>query len=164
MCCSVTNKWRLKCVLYLHISMLVLMLMRLSTSLFVGVGVRPPRFLQRMQFPRTLAWEYYWLLSLLPAVMGFLALRRSKAVMIQQYFLGTIIFGVLPALYGIWDLFEDMTQYWRTKEAVVQFRGFPMVVLWNMFLAVALQVHGFGLSFAWALWTAWTTRGGKKIQ
>ena len=164
MCFSATNKWRLRCVLYLHFSLLVMMLLRLSTSIFVGVGVRPPRLLQRMQFPRGLVWEYYWLLSVLPAVVGFLALRRSKPIMIQQYFLGTLIFGVLPALYGIFDQCDDMILYWRTKEATVKFRGFPMVVLWNMFLAVILQVHGFGLGFAWALWNAWTPRGGKKAR
>jgi hypothetical protein len=94
--------------------------------------------------------------------MAMLSFRRNKLFFIQQYMLGTLIFGLAPVLYAIIDNLNDLLAYWETREAKAMFRGYPMVILWNMFLTIALQIHGFGLFFAWQLIKAWRPREKKK--
>lgn len=153
-CFSATNKWRLKFVSMLHLLMAALMLVRLSTPLFVLAGIRPPGMLQRLQLPRAHIWEYAWLMSVTASFMGLFAIKKNRITFMQQYILGTITFGLLPVLYAFYDLSDDMVDYWETNDAKL-FHGFPLVVLWNMFLAVVLQIHIFGLYFGWQLIKSW---------
>ena len=138
------------------------MLFRLSVGICVMLSIRPPSFIQRLRLPRAQIWEYWWLASLLPCVIALWSLRRNRLFFIQQYMLGTVTFGLAPVLYAVIDNLDDLIDYWETKEAKITFRGYPMVVLWNMFLTIALQIHGFGLYFAWQLAKAWKPREMKK--
>ena len=78
--------------------------------------------------------------------------------------LGIAVFGILPIVYGIYDNFDDLMEFWESKKASRSFLGFPWVVLEQMFFVVCLQVHGFGLYFAQQLLTAWQPRGNKKVN
>lgn len=159
---SATNKWRLKLVIMLHFLMVLLMATRLSTSLFVLAGIRPPGFLQRLRLPKAQVWEFVWLSSFLPAVFGLAAMKRNKVIVMHQYVVGTLIFGLLPVLYAIYELSDDIMDYWDTRQTSLSFMGFPLVVLWSMFLTIALQIHAFGLLFAWQLIKAWKPK--KKVS
>jgi len=77
---------------------------------------------------------------------------------LKQFAIGTFVFGLLPILYGIFDLGDDLLDYWKTRDTKVRFLGFPVVLLWNMFLIIGLQVHGIALALAWTLWHAWTPK------
>ena len=159
---SATNKWRLKFVCILHFMLVVIMLLRLSTSLFVLFGVRPPGFLQKLKLPRGNGWEYAWIMSGTAAVVGLMALPRNRVLLLKQYMLGIVTFGIGPILYATYDLSDEMWDFYNTHEAKLKFRGFPMVVIWSMFLAISLQLHSFGIYFAWQLKAAWQPRGDRK--
>jgi len=159
---SAVNKGRLKLVIFLHLSLVMLMLFRLSTSFFVMAGMRPPAFLQKLRLPRAQLWEYAWLMSAMASIFGLVAIRKNRTVLMKQFILGFFTFGFLPVVYAIVDLSDDLIQYWETRETKQFILGFPSVVLWNMFLAIAVQIHGFGVYFAWKLVSAWSSKGEKR--
>ena len=159
---SATNKWRLKVLTMFHLTLVFLMACRLSTAFCVMFGLRPPSFLQRLKLPRAQTWEYVWLFSFMASVMGLVAIRRNKIFLMKHYCLGMITFGVIPILYAFYDLSDDMLAYYDTRKATLLFLGFPVVVLWAMFLTIAIQVHGFGIFFAYQLIRAWRVRTVQK--
>ena len=115
--------------------------------------------------PRHKYGNMYGWWAWLPSIMALVALKKNRITIMQQYILGTITFGLLPVFYALYDLADDMVDYLETREGYKKFHGFPLVVLWNMFLALALQIHVFGLYFAWQLikcWRSMVTR--KKVK
>jgi len=161
---SAAYKIRLRYVIYLHLLLVALMAFRLSAGFCLLFGVHPPSVLQKLQMPPAEMWEFVWLMTSIASVFGLLALRRNRAFLVQQYLIGTIVFGLGPVFYGIVSKLDDLIEYWDTKDAKLTFFGFPAVLLWNMFLVIALQVHAFGLWFAWILMGAWKSRGFAKKQ
>ena len=153
--CSATNKSRLKFAVFLHFILALLMLLRLSVSFFVMFGVRPPSALQKLRLPRAMTWEFVWLVSFVPAIFGLLAIRRNTVFLMQQYLIGSIVFGLGPVVYAMYYLFDDFMAYLNTKEVGLTFQGFPVIVLWAMFLTIALQLHFFGIYFCYQLLKAW---------
>ena len=73
----------------------------------------------------------------------------------QQYLIGSIVFGLGPVVYAMYYLFDDFMAYLNTKEVGLTFQGFPVIVLWAMFLTIALQLHFFGIYFCYQLLKAW---------
>lgn len=162
---SAAYKLRMRYVIYLHLLLVVLMVFRLSAGLCLLFNVRPPSVLQELDMPPAQMWEFVWLVTAIASLFGLIALRRNRAFLVQQYFIGTVVFGLGPVFYGIYSMLGDLLEYWHTRETKATFFGFPAVLLWNMFLVVALQVHVFGLWFAWTLIDAWKARGiAKKHQ
>jgi len=161
---SSAYKARMRFVIYLHLLLVVLMVFRLSAGLCLLFNVQPPAVLQELEMPPAQIWEFVWLMTAVASFFGLIALRRNRAFLIQQYSIGTIIFGLGPVIYGIISMLGDLLDYWHTREAKATFFGFPAVLLWNMFLVIALQVHVFGLWFAWTLTGAWKSRGIAKKQ
>jgi len=159
---SAANKTRLRYTIYLHLLLVLLMSCRLSSSFLLLFNVQPPEFMQKLKLPRAEMWEYTWLMSGLASLFGLVALRKNRVFLAQQYMIGTIIFGIGPVVYGIITTFGELLTYWETWETKNLFLGFPLVILWNMFLIIALQVHGFGLWFASNLLGAWKARGETK--
>jgi hypothetical protein len=158
---SVTNKARMKLILILHLMMAFLMLFRLSTSLCVLFGHRPPSSLQQLKLPKAMTWEFVWLFSLLPTIMGLLSLNRNRMFFMQQYLIGGIIFALAPTVYAMYDLSDDLKVYWGTKKVGLQFMGFPMIVIWYMFLAICFQLHIFGTYFSFQLLKTWNLAQSK---
>ena len=158
---SSTTKSRLKIVSSLHIALWLVLLFRMATPLCVLFGIRPPSILQRLKLPRAELWEYAWLFSIIPTILSFVAIKRNKCFLMQQYMLGTLCLGILPVAIAIMTLVDDLVEYWDTRSSSHMFLGFPVVVLWNMFLAICLQVHGFGLYFGWQLYNAWKPKPKK---
>lgn len=142
----------------MHLFLVVLMLFRLSVSLCVLIHVRPPPFLQRMKLPRAELWEYAWLASVLSTFLGFMSLPKNRSFLLKQFLIGCVIFGLGPVLYAIYSLSDELFEFWETRETKRLLLGFPVVVLWNMFLVIALQVHVFSFSFGWQLVKAWAPK------
>lgn len=155
---SITNKKRLKSTLVLHVLLFLLMLFRLSSSILVLLGIRPPPFLQLLRLPRPWPWEQLWLLSAVALGFGFAALRRNRLLYLHQYLVGSVVLGVLPTVYGIFDLSDELREFFETHETRKHLFGLPVIVVWNMFLAVSLQVQGFAFYFAWQLRKTWKAR------
>jgi hypothetical protein len=155
-----TNKYRLKCVIIAHVSFVLLMTFRLSVALYVLAGIRPPRYLQRLRIPPTRTWEFVWLFgNVVTCLLGLLSMWRWRPTLVRLYAAGTFFAGLLPALYAAgFDVREDLIQYWNTHQAKLTFQGVPVVLLWGMFLAAAVQLHFYGFYFAWSLLSAWKQR------
>ena len=156
---SAAYKLRLRYVIYLHLLLIALMMFRLCPAVFLLFNVQLPSVLQELEMPPAQIWEFIWLMTGIASLFGLIALRRNRAFLIQQYLIGTVVFGLGPVFFGIFSQIGDLLEYWDTREARVTFFGFPAVLLWNMFLVIALQVHAFGLWFAWTLMCAWKSRG-----
>jgi len=161
---SAAYKLRMRYVIYLHLLLVVLMVFRLTAGLCLVFNVQPPRVVQELEMPPAQMWEFVWLMSAIPSFFGLVALRRNRAFLVQQYLIGTVVFGLGPVFCGIVSMLGDLLEYWDTRETKATFFGFPAVLLWNMFLVIALQVHVFGLWFAWTLMGAWKSRGTAKKQ
>ena len=159
--CSATYKSWLKILIFFHLALLVLMTFRLSTSIFVMFGIRPPGFLQTFRLPVAQGWEYAWLCSGFAAVFAMLAIPRNRLFLLKQSCVGTLLFGLGPVLYAAVTLLDDMLEYYNSRETKILFLGFPVVVMWYMFLIVALQVHSFELYFMWKLFSAWKPKKKK---
>ena len=159
---SAVNKSRLKFVLYLHLALVFFMVARLSTYLYVLFGFRPPSFLQRLKLPLARNWEYAYLFSILPTIFAFFSLPRNRSFVMKQFLLGTFIFAILPIFYGVFDIFEELMLYVNKKEAKIMVQGFPLVLVWALYLAIAFQLHLFGFYFGKQLLNAWQSRGEKK--
>lgn len=148
--------------------MIFFMLFRLSTSLYVDFGLRPPSFLQRLRLPQARIWEYVWLFSLVPCIMGLLSLKKNLMSYMQQYLIGGLVFALAPTVYAINDLWEDFTSYWATKQTSILFLGYPMIVVWFMFLILGLQLHIYGTYCSFQLLRAWTISNeqalGKRVK
>ena len=135
--------------------MAFIMLFRLSTSLCVMFGIRPASFLQRLQLPKAMTWEYVWLFSLMPTIMGLLSLNKNRMFFMQQYLIGGIIFALGPTIYAMYDLSDDLSDYWASKKTNILFLGQPMIVIWYMFLVICFQLHIFGVYFSFSLLKDW---------
>jgi len=59
----IKSKKRIRYALMIHSAFVLLMTFRLSVGLCVMFNVRPPRFLQRLNLPRSWEWEYIWWLG-----------------------------------------------------------------------------------------------------
>lgn len=38
-------------------------------------------------------------------------------VVTNDVFVGSVVFGICPVLFALYDLFDDLLKYWETKEA-----------------------------------------------
>jgi len=153
---SAANKSRLRFVIYLHFMLVVLMLLRLSPNILLMANVKPPAFLLSIGLPDPSIWEYAWVVSVLPCFFGLAALGRNRTFVLRQFSIGTALFALTPVVWGIVSLSGDLLQYWNTRETKSRLFGFPVVVLWNTFLIIALQLHGIELVLARVLSNAWT--------
>jgi len=159
---SLTYKWRLKTLIIIHTISILLMLMRLSTFLFVSAGKRPPAFLQKLRLPKVQWWEYTWLLTALPAICGFLALAKNRIFLMQQYIIGIVIFGIVPLLAALYYHLDDLLEYIHVRKAAMLFHGLPVIVLWYIFLTLTVQLHMFSVYVAYLLLKAWKPKERKK--
>ena len=163
---SLVNKKRFKFTAFLHFLLTLLMVCRLAGSFFVIFGLRPHSFLQKLSFPRAQAWEYVWLFSILSTIFGLLALKRNRSFLMQQFLIGILVFGFGPVCWAMYDMSDDMLSYYVNRETKQMFLGFPWVALCYIFFVIAIQVHFFGLLFAWNCLKAWNagTAGRKKLH
>jgi len=159
---SAAYKQRLRYVIYLHLLLLALMAFRLSAGFCFLFNMQPPSVLRELEIPPAQMWEFVWLMTGIASLFGLIALRRNRAFLVQQYLIGTVVFGLGPVFFGIFSMIDDLLEYWDTRETKTTFFGFPAVLLWNMFFVIALQLHVCGLWFAWTLMGAWKSHGLRK--
>lgn len=159
-CTIITNKHRLKWAIIVHVFAVALMTFRLSVALYVLVGVRPPRFLQRLRIPPTRNWEFVWFFgNVLTCLIGMLVTWRWRPSLVRFYAFGSFFCGLLPAAYAAgFDVINDLVDYWNTHQSKLVFQGVPLVLIWSMFLAAAVQLHLYAVYFAWSLLGAWKQR------
>lgn len=146
----------------MHILLYVLLLLKLLEEILdiFAIDWGP---LERMNIPSAKPWELSWLSSLIPMTMCFLAMPKNKDTLMLKAYYGFFLCGLLPLAIGAGTLLPDLLDYVKNpkKDDVETILGFPAVVLSFMFIAVALQLHGFSMYFASHLVRIWRPREPK---
>jgi hypothetical protein len=154
---ALANRSRLSWTLVAHFIFVLLVAFRLSVAIYVFAGIRPPRLLQRLRLPPASNWEFSWLIgSVVTCFVGLLAVKRRKSILVRTYIALSFLAGILPVLYAaVFHVQHDLIAYWNTHHTRLVFQGIPVVIIWSMFLAAALQLHVYGIYFAYSLLQAW---------
>jgi len=152
---SAINKSRLKTAFGFQLIFGIAVIIRLLPGLTAFIGLPIYRRLQQWDIPAPKAWEYAWIVSLLAAVLGLKCLAKNDSLVLKQSLIGTVVFGVLPVLYGLIELFDDLMLYWNERKHTAQILGYPAVLVWYLSLIVCLQVHIFAMYFGVTLLKAW---------
>lgn len=154
---SSINKFRLKLALLLHIQLGVIMFARLLPGITSAFGFNIIR-LRRLDLPHPRPWEYAWLMSFLAAVIGWRSTASNNIFLLKQFVLGTLVFGIAPVCFGAFDIRKDIMLFWSEKKFTYEMLGFPAVIIWTVFMLIALQLHLFALYFSFVLHRAWKPR------
>lgn len=154
---SAINKWRMRLALFLQLQLGVFMLARLLPGIVGAFGFSVIR-LRRLDLPHPRPWEYAWLVSLIAAIIGWRSTRNNNLFLLKQFILGTVVFGLAPVFFGAFDLRNDISLYFYEKKFTFEMFGFPAVLLWSIFMMLALQIHLFTLYFSVVLVKAWRPR------
>ena len=152
---SAANKSRMRTIAGLHFSLFVLMILRLSASFLPMINIKPPVAIAQFHFPSPELWEFMWLVSILAVVLALTSLPKNRKFLLQQYIVGTVVFGFGPIVFGVYRKAFDLLDYAQTKKTKTSVGGLPLVVLWFIFFTIAVQVHGFGVYFSVQLLKAW---------
>jgi len=88
--------------------------------------------------------------------------ERSLSVKVALLPVGSVLFGLVPTLYAAaFDVFDDLLNFYHTHHSKLIFQGIPVVILWSIFLAAAIQLHIYTLYFAWSILRAWKQRAAE---
>jgi hypothetical protein len=113
-------------------------------------------------FPQPQLWEYIWILSLIASISGFISLNRNRLKLLKFYYYGTLLVGLCPILFTMLFNATDLWDYVQKKDSKNSFNGFPVIVIWYIFLFIAIQIHLFGIYFARILIRSWSGESSSK--
>ena len=139
----------------------ILLVLRLLPGLTALVGLPLYQKFRRWDIPAPNAWEYAWVVSVVAAVFGLKSLAKNNSLLLRQFVIGTVVFGILPVIYGLIDQFDDLIVYYNERKYTARILGYPAVLVWYFFLVVAIQIHIFELYFSVNLMKAWKPRDKK---
>lgn len=108
------------------------------------------------------AWEKFWLLSVIPSVLGLISLPKNNVTYMTLYGVGTMLFGVGGACWGASKLYPDIMKYIQTGKMTEQIFGVHASTLRFLILTVAMVVYAFGIFYANVLLSAWKSKGQKR--
>lgn len=131
---------------------------------YFGNRLISPNAFQFPQVPKPFLWEYIWLGSLLPAIVGYFSLNRNRLPMLRFYYIGTVLLGLGTVLTTMVFNASDLLEYAQTKKSANTFHDFPVIVLWYMYLFIVIQIHALGIYFARILIKCWTIGGNRKTK
>jgi len=162
---SAVNKYRLKLCIFTHFLLFLLMCVKLAQDVLDYMDIFIME-IEQLEIPKPHRWEYVWAASLIFSFVGLSAARRNRIGRMQVYVLGILIGGLCPILYASIYYFGEMWEYASTRDSsnLEKWQGYPLAVLWYIFIVAAFQVHVFSLYFAERLVTAWKAKGVKKSQ
>lgn len=159
------NKNRLKWAIFLHYSLLFLILCKLTPDILDRLDIFVLE-VEELFVPKPLIWEWLWLLSIPVTVFGLSACKHSSLKSIKQFLVGTMICALVPVMLGMslhaMDVYEFITE--GVSENIMLWQGYPYAVLWYAFFFVALQVHLYEIYFGNCLMKAWLPLTKKKQQ
>lgn len=151
---SAETKLRLRVLIYLHFVLAALVLFQI-------VGYHMP-LITTVTMPRPHLWQYLWLVTIVPSTCGLLAMSKNHVTLMKVFFRGTVLFGLGTIMTTIIFNLSDLFTFKRLKsnnqldEAEPQtFLGFPLLVLWYIFLIIMVQIHAFSLYMANVLLHCW---------
>jgi len=68
---------------------------------FLGLGIFER--LKHWDVPPPRPWEYLWIVNLMASVVGLKSIPKNDSLLIKQYMIGTVVFGLIPVIYGMVD-------------------------------------------------------------
>jgi len=106
--------------------------------------------------PKPLTWQFIWLMSLLPSLVGYFSLSKNTLSLLKFYYYGNVLLGLGTCLTTMFLNASDLLEFNSTKEATNYYNDFPLIVLWFIFLFIAVQIHAFGIYYSRLLIQLWT--------
>ena len=148
------TKSRLRVLIYIHFLLVFLILLQILTYRI--------SFPISSNIPRPHLWQYMWLGSVLPSICGLLSMNKNHIFLMRMFFRGTVIFGLGTIMTTIILNLSELFTFKKLKsnrqldEIEPQtFLGFPLLVLWYIFLIITVQIHTFSLYMANVLLYSW---------
>lgn len=115
-----------------------------------------------LNVPRPHLWQYIWLTSAPASICGLISIKKNFSFLMTIFFRGTLIFGLGTILITIILNLSELFTFKKLKtnhqlaeiepQAVL---GFPLLVLWYIFLIITVQIHAFSLYMANILLCSW---------
>lgn len=159
---SAEAKRYVKYSIYMHIMISVLVIVQLV--FYFGNRMVSQDVFQFPLVPKPFLWEYIWLSSLFPAVIGYFSLNRNRLPMLRFYYIGTVLLGLGTVLTTMVFNASDLLEYAQTKKSINTFHDFPVIVLWYMYLFIVIQIHALGIYFARILIKCWSKEVTRKTN
>lgn len=151
---SAETKSRLRVLVYLHLLLALLVFCQLLTYHLP--------FLTTLNVPRPHLWQYVWLVTIIPSICALLSMNRNQVYLMKIFFRGTVLFGlgtiITTIILNLSELFtfNKLKHNHQLDDVEPQtFLGFPLLVLWYIFLIITVQVHAFSLYMANVLLNSW---------
>ncbi|XP_013788704.1 protein jagunal-like [Limulus polyphemus] len=160
---SALYKQRLRFCIFMHSLLFLVMCAKLLEDVLDRLDVFILE-IEELYIPKPLIWEWIWLGGIVFAFVGLSAARRNKLSSIKIYAVGTFLFGLCPVIGAGVYFFSEMWEYAETRDSsnLEQWQGYPLAVLWYIFITLSSQVHLFSLYFAIKLIRAWRLKSSNK--
>jgi hypothetical protein len=145
------TKVRLQWLIYAHFLLACLVVCQLMTYHLSLVTV--------ISIPRPHLWQYIWLVSLVPSIVGLMSMKSNNPFLMRIFFRGTITFGLAIITTTIVLNLNELFNYKRLKVtrqfSPPTFLGLPLLILWYIFLIITVEIHAFSLYMAHSLLNTW---------
>ncbi|KAK2529443.1 hypothetical protein Q9233_006954 [Columba guinea] len=151
---SVALKSEIKKLIYTHVGIWLLLLAQMCVGHL--------KLLPHDQVAMPYQWEYPYLLSILPSLLGLLSFPRNNISYLVLSMISTGLFSVAPLIYGAMEMFPMAQQLYRHGKAYRFIFGFSAVSVMYLVVVVAAQVHGWQLYYSKKLLDSWFTSTQEK--
>jgi len=160
---STETKLRFKYLVYTHFFLVLIV--------FAHVVTYQSALRTQWNIPRPHLWQYIWLISVFASVCGLFSLNRNQIFLMKLFFRGTVIFGLgtilITIILNLSELFtfKKMKTNHQLDEIEPQtLFGLPLLVLWYIFLFIAVQIHAYSLYMANTLLKNWQPVKSSKVH
>jgi hypothetical protein len=151
---STQTKSRFRLLIYIHLLLALVVFSQILTYHLPAMTT--------LNVPRPHLWRYIWLISVLASICGILSLNKNQVFLMKLFFRGTILFGlgtiITTIIFNLRDLFifkKLKTNHQLDEIEPQTFFGFPLLVLWYIFLIITVQIHAYSLYMANVLLGSW---------
>ncbi|KAL0600212.1 Protein jagunal-like protein 1 [Plecturocebus cupreus] len=150
----VTLKYEIKKLIYVHLVIWLLLVAKMSVGHL--------RLLSHDQVAMPYQWEYPYLLSILPSLLGLLSFPRNNISYLVLSMISMGLFSIAPLIYGSMEMFPAAQQLYRHGKAYRFLFGFSAVSVMYLVLVLAVQVHAWQLYYSKKLLDSWFTSTQEK--
>jgi len=156
------NKTTLKRCIGFHFLLFVIMALKLLPEILDKLDIFVLE-VEELLIPKPQLWEWIWASSIIPAAIGWLACKKSKALNMKIFQALNVATGLIPVFLGMSYHFADLYEFVSGSgdEMIPEWMNFPICVLWYAFLFIALQVHVVELYVSKTLIDAWQVKKKK---
>lgn len=151
---SVTLKCEIKKLIYVHLVIWLLLVAKMSVGHL--------RLLSHDQVAMPYQWEYPYLLSIVPSLLGLLSFPRNNISYLVLSMISMGLFSIAPLIYGSMEMFPAAQQLYRHGKAYRFLFGFSAVSVMYLVLILAVQVHAWQLYYSKKLLDSWFTSTQEK--